>query len=316
LAGTLALVYQPGTYTPRTYPLISVTGSTGTTPTPAITGGFSTVTGMVPSPGLTQSVVTSTSLVQPAGQPFTFSTSEVDLVLASTQPSVPMTVAPANATVFSSGTTLALLNGHAATSILLDRLGARHGALGDGSQGDGPLALGDGSGLAAPLHIAQNSNVATLGDAAAALPLALGGEGAWFRGIGSFTSLNSSAAAPGFNGTTGGFLAGFDHPVAPDLYLGAAAGYLHSDIGGAAGNGQINSGRFALYGGGWLGPNLLTGTVGYALDRISTTRTVPLVGTPTEEHDGHEFSIGAQWSLPIPVAGFTGSAVVTPKAGI
>jgi fibronectin-binding autotransporter adhesin len=129
--------------------------------------------------------------------------------------------------------------------------------------------------------------------------------------------VSGTAAAPGFSGASGGFLAGFDRAIATDLYLGVAAGYAHSDISGpAASSSGVDTGRVAVYGGGWWGPSLLTGTAGYAYDRISTTRSLSGIGTAVQAHNGNEFSIAGQWNLPTPVTGVAGTAVVTPKIGV
>jgi fibronectin-binding autotransporter adhesin len=80
-------------------------------------------------------------------------------------------------------------------------------------------------------------------------------------------------------------------------------------------SGSIDSGRVSVYGGGYWGPSVLAGTAGYAYDRISTARPVTSVGTATEGHDGHEFSVAGQWSLPMAVTGVAGPATVTPTLG-
>src|SRR5712691_3542726 len=285
LGGTLALAYAPGTYTARSYTLLAADTS--------LTGSFANVTGMVPTAGLSQTIA-----IDP---------NDVLLVLSGGAGSVPP---PASVAVLPNAATAAVLNGQRATGILLDRLGARQGGI-----ADGPAAAIGVS--AAPLRVAQNGNIAALGGIAAALPQALAAEGAWFRGLGDFVSVNGNAAMPGFSGSSGGFLAGFDRPVAPDLYLGLAAGYVHSDLTQhPSSSGQVDSGQVAAYGGIWLGPNLFTGTAGYAHDRISTARGVAGIGTATQGHDGHEFTIAGQWSLPVPVAGIAGTALLTPKIGL
>ena len=281
LAGTLALAYQPGTYQPRTYTLISADRG--------IAGTFSNITGTVPTPGLIQAI--------------TVDPTDVDLTLSGV-------VAPTNATIFPAMATSVILTGQQMTGILLDRLGSRQADITGGT-------ATAGAAIGTSLQLAQSGNIAALGDIAAVLPQSLASQGAWFRGIGDFASLGGNAAAPGFTGSSGGFLAGFERPIAPDLYLGLAAGYIHSDLSeSAAASGQVDSGRVAVYGGGWLGPNLLTGTAGYAYDRISTARNLSGVGTATQAHNGNEFSIGGQWSLPTPVAGIAGTALVTPKIGL
>src|SRR5262249_4760407 len=93
----------------------------------------------------------------------------------------------------------------------------------------------------------------------------------------------------------------------------AAGGYLHSDVQEhSTGSGDINTGRFMIYGGGWAGPTLWTATAGYAHDSINTSRGFPGVGTAREAHSGNEASVGTQASLPMVMNG----ATVTPKVGL
>jgi outer membrane autotransporter protein len=112
--------------------------------------------------------------------------------------------------------------------------------------------------------------------------------GGWFRGIGSFASLNGYPTAPGFGANSGGFLVGIDRPLDPDLYLGAAAGYIHTGVQEhSTSSGGTDTGRFMVYGGGWAGPALWAATAGYAHDGINTTRGFAGVGTAKEAHGGN-----------------------------
>jgi outer membrane autotransporter protein len=296
LGGRLALLYDPGTYTARNYTILSAQ---------SVSGSFAAVSGNTPS-GFGQSVAVSPT--------------DVQLQLASAVPPTPVppvvptpppiVIAPRNDTIFPAVSSALILNGQRLTGILLDRLGSRTGGI-----ADGPLTASVGT--AAPPHLATSGNIAALGDFAAALPGAFAVEGAWFRGVGGFASLDRGDSAPGFNASSGGFLAGFDRPVAPNLFLGIAAGYLHTDVNEhALSNGRVDSGRVALYGGGWWGPSLLTGTAGYAYDWISTARSLDGIGSASGGHDGHELAIAGQWSLPLPVPGIWGTATVTPKLGV
>ena len=113
LAGTLALVYNPGTYSANTYPLVQA----------ASVSGNPTVTGQVPTPGLTQLV--------------TIDRTDVQLPLGGV-------TAPTNDTIFSAMTSTLILNGQQANVMVLDRLGARLGA--------GPDAPAT-AGLAAPASL-------------------------------------------------------------------------------------------------------------------------------------------------------------------
>jgi len=299
LARTLALDYQPGTYRPRSYTLISTDVSNAIGSFTNITGSFSNILGTVPTPGLSQSV--------------TIGPNEVDLTLSQAVGSATLAteniVSPANTTIYPAMASMLVLNGQRVTGILLDRLGSRRAGV-----VDGPFALS--AATTAPARTAQAGNIGTLVGIGSALPEMLASEGAWLRGIGGFSSVNGNSSSPGFNGKSGGFLAGFDRPIMSDFALGFAAGYQHSDVDEHLASGTVDTGRVAVYGGGWWGPNLLTGTAGYGYDKISTARSLLDIGTGTEGHNGHELSVAGQWSVPMPVPGIWGVAMLTPKLGI
>jgi len=278
LAGTLALSYAPGTYRARSYTLISATHNlVNGAPGPALSPG-QTVLGAF-------SNVTGFVPTPGLTQTIAYGLQEVDLVLSGR-------VAPLNVTIFPAVTSVLLLNGQQVNGILLDRLGSRYGGV-----ADGPFALA--AAAAPPVRTAQAGNLGTVLGIGSALPDALAAQGAWIRGIGGFTSVDRSGSTPGFSGRSGGFLAGIDRPVLPSVSLGLAAG-----------------GRVAAYGGGWWGPQLLTGTIGYAYDRITTARNAIGAGIASAAHDGHELSVAGQWSLPMAMPGVAGPATVTPKLGI
>lgn len=130
--------------------------------------------------------------------------------------------------------------------------------------------------------------------------------------------MSGSSGTPGFTGSTGGFLLGYDQPLDNNLYVGAALGYLNSSIEEhSTSNGSIESARVALYGGIALGPSLVTATAGYAHDWMRTSRGIEGVGTASESHGGDEATFAAQWSMPLAIPGLAGgSATLTPKAGI
>jgi fibronectin-binding autotransporter adhesin len=286
LAGTLALVFDPGVYTPTSYTLLTAS---------SVGGAFSTVTGANPS-GLAQTVA-----INPT-----------NVALQLSSGSGPVVVAPTNDTIFTAVTSSAILTAQQMNGIILDRLGNRASGVADGQ-----IAARDGSAPTATQY-AQAGNAAVLGDVASALPQSLASEGAWFRGVGGFASLNGSSSAPGFVDETGGFLAGYDRPVAPNVYLGLAGGYLHSDIDEhSTSSGTESSARIAAYGGMLVGANLFTVTAGYAHDTFDTSRGFSGVGNATESHGGNEATAAGQWSLPLQIGGYGGgTATLTPKAGL
>ena len=290
LAGTLVLAYEPGIYRPRNYTLLSAPANEHDANANGVTGAFSTVSGSVPTAGLAQSVLVSTQ--------------SVDLVLSPISSAT--VVAPTNDTVFSAVTTTAILNGQWTNRMLLDRWGSAHSGI-----ADGPLAAG----LAVPakLQTASAGAPAPMDALAAALPEAMTRYGGWFWGTGNFASLNGSAAAPGFTARSGGFLAGIDQPVGDQTWLGAAAGYSHTGLSEhSTSSGDMDTGRVAFYGGTRLGPAVLSATTGYAYDRITTARPLAGIGTAQEGHDGQEFAVAAQASLPLDINGVR----VTPRAGV
>ena len=132
-----------------------------------------------------------------------------------------------------------------AIRLILDRLGSRLGITADGPATVSRAAPG------LPLAQLGSRNLAAVGEISAALPEAIAQYGGWFRGIGSFVSLNGNAVAPGFGANSGGFLVGLDREVAPGVYLGGAAGYLHTAVAEhSTSNGDIDTGRIVGYGGG------------------------------------------------------------------
>jgi outer membrane autotransporter protein len=210
-------------------------------------------------------------------------------------------------------TTIALSNAQQVNGIILDRIGARHAGIADGQ-------VAAASGGVPGLQLAQNGDLAgTISDAASNLSQALAAQGAWFRGIGNFASVNGSASAPGFTGSTGGFLAGYDRLIAQNFYLGIAGGYLNSGIDEhSTSSGTEQSARFVLYGGATVGASLFSATAGYAHDWFQTTRTIAGIGTAAESHAGDEATAAGQWSLPMQIRGLgeNGVATLTPKIGI
>jgi fibronectin-binding autotransporter adhesin len=290
LAGTLVLAYAPGIYRPRNYTLLSAPANEHDANANGVTGAFSTVSGSVPTAGLAQSVLVNTQ--------------SVDLVLSPISSAT--VVAPTNDTVFSAVTTTAILNGQWTNRMLLDRWGSAHSGI-----ADGPLAAG----LAVPakLQTASAGAPAPMDALAAALPEAMTRYGGWFWGTGNFASLNGSATAPGFTARSGGFLAGIDQPVGDQTWLGAAAGYSHTGLSEhSTSSGDMDTGRVAFYGGTRLGPAVLSATTGFAYDRITTARPLVGIGTAQEGHDGQEFTVAAQASLPLEISGVR----VTPRAGV
>ena len=278
LAGNLVLIFDPGIYSAHSYQIVTASSVTGT---------FANVIASDPL-GISHTIL--------------YDPTDVALQLDA--------VAPTNASVFSDVASMLVMNAQQANAIILDRLGNRPSGIADGE-----VALG-GIGVPGPQY-AQLGNNTALGDLASALPQALASQGAWFRGIGGFASIDRAGTLPGFTGSAGGFLAGFDRPLANNVYLGVAGGYLHSSVNEhTLSSGTADTGRLAVYGGAVLGPSLVTATAGYAHDWIDTQRSL-ILGTAIEHHGANEATAAAQWSLPLHVQGLgQGLATLTPKAGV
>ncbi len=306
LASTLALVYEPGVYTARYYTLISAAGVSG-----QFTGAFYSGT----SPGLAQSIGYNPTTVQLClGE--VGCTQSVIQVPGPPPPHAPLIVGPTNDAAYSALTNTLVQGGQQANNWLLNQIGSHFGANDAGSFG---ANFAPPPGMQMQLaQLGSGSNLAAISEIAEALPQAVADQGGWFRGIGSFGSVNGSSVAPGFTADSGGFMAGVDRPVLPDVFAGLAAGYTHSNVQEhSTSSGNIDTGRVMAYGGGLVGTAWWSASAGYAHDGISTARGIAGIGTASEKHGGNEFTLAGQWSLPFQVQGFGGSATtLTPKAGL
>jgi uncharacterized protein with beta-barrel porin domain len=280
LAGTLALVYDPGVYTTKSYIILSA-GS--------VNGSFSTVTGTPP---------------QGVSQALDYSPTEVDLALSG---GGILEVAPTNDTVFTALRTAAVLDAQAANDALLSHLVGVH-------LGAGGVSLGAGLAATAPSQVAFNGAAAGLNGAMPDLPRTVAEKGGWFQALGAFSTLEGSAGAPGFSTNGGGFLAGFDRTINPHLLAGVAAGYSHTDLSETSGSsGSLDTPRLALYGSSTWGRLALDVTVGYAHDFIDATRPIPAAGeTASSSHGGDEATGGLQASARFDA----GDITFAPLAGL
>ncbi|HEX4195264.1 MAG TPA: autotransporter outer membrane beta-barrel domain-containing protein [Stellaceae bacterium] len=172
----------------------------------------------------------------------------------------------------------------------------------------------------APLTLALNDKqTAQLSDATLAFPAPAKPYGVWARGIGTFQSAHSEGAAPGYSSRSGGFLTGMDRGITPDLTLGIAAGYSHTDLSQSDGtSGTIETPRLLAYGLYRAGPVALEGTLGLAYDRIDTAR--PVLGSrgsgsstdASEGHNGFEKNAALQAAYPLAL----GDMVLVPHLGL
>jgi outer membrane autotransporter protein len=249
------------------------------------------------------------SFTPPPSQPASGTPSFSPQPLTATDPPGSVTVAlpPAAPSIFSGTAAIGTDNTYAAFDTVFEHLSAAlTGA--DGAAAETARSF-------APMVLAFNDKQITqLDDAGIAFPATLKRFGAWARGIGAFQSAHSAGAAPGYRGQSGGLLTGIDRAVTPDLTLGIAAGYSHSDLTQSDGtSGTIETPRLIAYGLYRAGPVAIEATLGAAYDRISTTR--PVAGTATnasEGHNGFEKNAALQAAYPLSV----GDIALVPHLGL
>ena len=163
-----------------------------------------------------------------------------------------------------------------------------------------------------PTQLAFNGGAMHLNDAVAQLPDAMAQLGGWFRATGSFANLSGTNAVPGVDSQGGGFMAGLDRPIAPNLTAGIAAGYSHTNLSQPDNeSGTLDTPRVAAYGSYAMGPWAFDATVGYAYDRVSEKRPLHGIGVASSSHDAHEATGAVQASYRFDYAGFS----VMPNAG-
>jgi outer membrane autotransporter protein len=207
--------------------------------------------------------------------------------------------------VYSSLNTSALFGGQQANDVLLGHLAGAH-------SGTGSDTIETALASTSPTQLAFNGGAMHLNDAVAQLPDAMAQMGGWFRATGTFASL-SSASVPGVDTQGGGFMAGLDRPIAPNLTAGIAAGYSHTNLSQHdQENGTLDTPRVAAYGSYTMGPWAFDATVGYAYDHVSAKRPLAGIGTASSTHDAQEATGAAQASYRFDYAGFS----VMPNAGV
>jgi outer membrane autotransporter protein len=214
---------------------------------------------------------------------------------------------PTGSAIFSDPSIVGTDNTYAALDTVFEHLTA--GLTGQGDDADATAAS------FSPLTLALNDKqTAQLNDANIAFPAALRRYGAWLRGIGSFQSAHSEGTVPGYSSRSGGFVTGIDRGITPDLTLGIAGGYGQTDLAQSDGTtGTIETPRIIAYGLYRAGPVALEATLGFAYDRISTTRPVASTGTnASESHDGFEKNAALQAAYPLAL----GDVVLMPHLGL
>ncbi|QEX22213.1 hypothetical protein FRZ61_21430 [Hypericibacter adhaerens] len=279
LDGQLVLVFDPGVYTSRQYTIVSAG---------LVSGTFSSVAGDI-------------------AQGYDFNPSLEYLTNAVNLTIDPVLIEPANDTVFTALSTVALQGAHHSNFTLFDHLADRQ--LGTGSDN-----IQTAIASALPSQLALGDNVADVGGLVAQLPDAMTRMGGWFRALGQFTTLDGSGGVPGFDAQSGGFLAGLDRALTENVTSGIAVGYAHTNLDEHGGSdATMETPRVALYGSASLGIVTLDATVGYAHDFIDADRPIDGTGeTASSSHGGDEATGAFQLSSAIPLDRVT----VTPRAGL
>jgi outer membrane autotransporter protein len=194
------------------------------------------------------------------------------------------------------------------------RAGAAGGTQQAAAAGLGRLqfAFSGSSGILAearPAEIDPQANQATT-------PAFARGGSVWIRALGQFADTGSDGKAPGFGASTGGAIAGADLHVTPELTVGAALGYGHTDLSADEGaRGKVDTVQFGLYGGYKIGPWFGDAQLGGAYDRYGTNRSLQfsdLSRTADSSANGWDFSASLKLGYELDVAG----CQVEPSAGI
>jgi len=213
-------------------------------------------------------------------------------------------IAPQNATIFPEMASVAIFDADRAINQLLD-----HAATPGDAGTESEVAMND-----VPNRFASTAGDSQLAGLGAAIPQVLAAYGAWLEASGSFANVRAGAGAPGYDSQTGGFLAGIARPVSPEVSLGVALGYEHFNLSEDApslSSGDVDTGRFAVYGAYTTDLLTISATAGTGYDSISTTRPL-LVGTAKESHSGWQTDAGLQLSHQLEFNGFQ----LIPQAGL
>ena len=279
LGGSLQVVYDPGTYVPKTYKVVTATGG--------VNGAFSAISSTAPA-GLTQSV--------------SYLGNEADLVVNG----YAVVGGSTTGLVFSSVSSVQTTDFYTSDSMVFDHLAD----IETDQDVDGVKTSFAGSG---PVQVAfAGSQLAQFG---AKLPGARGRFGAWARGIGNWTSASSQGSAPGYSSSAGGMLAGLDHGITDNIVIGAAAGYTRTSLTQSDGSsGIIDTPRGMIYASYSPIPNFnFNAIAGFAYERITTARPVTALGaTAVEGHNGFEENLALQGAYSIPVDAYT----IVPTLGM
>jgi len=273
VAGALKIVYDPGTYTFRTYDIVHAGAVSGT-------------------------YATTTSSGQPSGtgQTIAYTSTDVNLILGAPASTVSTTTG-----AFGSASNIALSDG------FFDVDGIVFDHMDDTQFGQGADQVKTALAGTAPMQLAMNGPLQQLAQAGGQMSDTLARHGAWVRGVGSFLDVDNQGAASGFSAQGGGVIAGIDHPFGP-VTLGIAAGYSGTNFRQNDGeSGDIQTIRGMAYVHYHAAPQIIVdGIAGIAYDRIHTQRPIASLGsTASESHNAWEENLAVQAGYVMPWQGFT-----------
>ncbi|VVE77107.1 autotransporter [Pandoraea captiosa] len=265
LNGTLAITYDPGTYTAKRYTI--VTAMRG------VIGQFSSVT---------QTLLAGANLNNMSAV-IGYEANDVTLTLDTAIASLgTVIVAPRNTSIFTASGSMSVMSAHAATSGLLERAARRTGG--------GYPSASEFSGVSA-------------GDAAA--DGSSGSPALWATASGVHIKVGATNAQPGFQANQYGFLAGYENnrgDYTVGVASGYTHSDL-SEL-STANSGTTDNLRLAMYASRDVGAINIAGTIGYGIDFLSQKRPFEGVGTAQGDHIGQEFTAAAQASVSIGVGRF------------
>ena len=134
---------------------------------------------------------------------------------------------------------------------------------------------------------------------------------AWAQIVSNTAHVRGNSSASSYKDSHYGFLSGLDQQAGA-WTLGVAGGYSHVDVSEDDASGKIDSVRVAGYASRRAGGFDLSATVGAAYDFIQSRRSFAGLGRARGDGDGQEIFAGLQASLPLAAGPFT----VTPSAGL
>ncbi len=209
---------------------------------------------------------------------------------------------PENPTLHTAVTTTELAAAHKVTGMAMDRLG--------------DARLKSRSTITrSQIQTAGYGGARGYGSFAAGAKKAAAKFGGWFRGFGTYNRTDGENATPGFNGNTGGFMAGFDRVNKAGSVIGVGAGYSQAKVrekGTSASSAEVTTPRIILYGSTFVGRYSLDGSVGYGYNSVDSKRSAH-GGILDGSYHAHEFSAAVQIGRTFVIGK---SFLLNPKLGV